>query len=1128
MSEDYILSDDILLDAGSANPLAAVQLPGGKWTALAVEANAGLVHVIPDQKSQSGWDLLPVRNGGQAKEVVAGLDGTGVSHAFYQDGTQTYHASLDTDGNWSVPDILSLSTSLGVAIVPLTYDVVGFGITVDGNLLFIRKVWSTGDWQGTVCDMSKALVGAQCVLTMIDNNNNWTLAAVVDGELQYFSGNDTTVGSGPYTVPTTNQVTRIHFSYQRSGSTMVMFSDDKNTLYTSFGFSDQVAIIPNSPVAQGAGIVDFDGKVHFYGADGAGKLWVLHQKDWVNDAPVWAPMFPLDVNVSSVASPQSALDGAVLFAVGQDQTLHALSQNPTTKRWTRTLVQRPRHDQPYRLTRYRTQLTVLGASGNPARDVPITITATEETAILVQGETYFIGPATGQSATIKSDASGLVTFTRPATSLVSPSYTVTSPQLAQPVTVRPDQIYHDFLTAKGPINTGSAVIPPMSKDTLLSGKVGGQPLAPKLKSDLADTASKGIIHAMQSVPGKSAALRAAGCMGWALSARDPNNPRFVQFTSHEELQAYLVGSRGDSRVGGIFDDIWEFFGDVWHAIESAAIAVMDWVVSVAESLVHLVIKIGEEIAHLAAMVIHTIEDAIPFIHSIFNLIGALVEKVLDWVKDLFGWNEIWNTKRVIEHLVTASLPALQWAIEKRAIVETGTYFTDLKASVNEGFQKAITHFGSSSFSQIATPPNARRAVRGGRHGLVAAGLPAGSPAQNNWLISKVRDNVGGSGALNPLTSTLAPDIGDLLLQALGDANVISDLKNALADLMDFFETLFTDPKDFASRGVADLIKAAEALVDFVFDLLDNIVIKVLNLIDKALGAAEDILTQSLGDIPIVSWLYTNVICPSDQQEEPSILRIACLVLAVPVTLLYKLANNMKQPFDDATTQRLLGLHFTAPTADSTGAIRPNTLSLPDAKTLAYAYAFFSPVQACADMFSDGMALEPSPPPDPMTQVADWLDLIANFISQVVTWPEALFDFGWDWKDMSRGQALIRSNWIAGWWQIVVNFVMLVSPKPEEGKALNTIEKAGQVFLIVYGMSTLGVGVAGAALALDDPPPNNTNGFDVAVAVLSPLPFLCTFLLFDEVVEESEGLSIVVLLVIDALCDVASGVLGIEG
>ena len=542
MSEDYVLSDDVLVDSASPNPLAAARMAGGRWTALAIVPGSGLVHVVPDQNSQSGWDLRPLPSGAAAKEVVTALDGTGAtaaSHAFYQDGTHTYHSSLSPAGTWLAPDQLQASASLTVASVPLTSEPVAAGITPDGNLQLIRKDWTSGSWQGSAVDMNKALTGAQAVLKMVDHDN-WTLAAVTGGKLQYFSGRGSTLASGPYTVPTARPVTRIHFAYQRSGSTMVMFSDDQNALCTSFGFSDQVTVIPNASVVQGAGVIDtaMPPKAHFYGADNQGRLWVLHQTGWdANDAPVWAQILPLDRDVAWVASPQSALESATLFAAGADQTLHALSQDHASKLWKRTLVQQPGH-KPYPLTRYRTQLTVTDVNGNPAPGVAVTIGAAAETAILAGGKTYFVGPE--QTATISTNEAGVLTVSTAAATLVSPSYTVTAPGLAAPKTVRPDQDYHSFLSGTGAINTGSAVIPPMSKDTLQNATVGGQPLAPGVTGDKADWAATTIKNAMNSVPASSAAIRAAGD---ALVHRSPGSwPSSVPVLQHPGPAA---GAPGD-------------------------------------------------------------------------------------------------------------------------------------------------------------------------------------------------------------------------------------------------------------------------------------------------------------------------------------------------------------------------------------------------------------------------------------------------------------------------------------------------------------------------------------------------------------------------------------------------------
>ena len=1025
--------------------------------------------------------------------------------------------------------MLPPATGLAATNVPLTNEPVAVGVTADGDLLLIRKNWTTGQWQGTVIDMAKGLAGAQVVLKMVDFDN-WTLAAVVEGKLQFYSGRDTTVASTqPYVVPTSNTVTRIHFAYQRTGSTMVMFSDDQNALHTSFGFTNQVSAIPNSTVVQGAGVVDtaMPPRVHFYGVDPTGKLWVLHQTAWDADAPVWAPIFPLDTNVATVASPQSALAAARLFAVGADQTLHALVQDQSTQLWTRNVVQQP-GQKPYSLTRYRTRLLVTDANGNPAPGVPVTIGASLETAILVGGSTYFIGPGT-QTATVATDATGVLTISRTATSLVSPSYVVSVPNSGPAKTVAPDGNYHAFLSGKASINTASAVIPPMSRDTLVNAQVGGQPLAPGVTADKAGTASSAIINGMNSAPGNASAFLATGHVGWSLSAEDPDDPVFQYHKTRADLVAHLqtLGPAGVqvTDAGGadaVGSAIADFFGDVLHAIETFAMEVVDWVVNVVDSLINLVVKVADEIIHLAAIVIRSIEDAIPFIHAIFAWIGALVEKVLDWIKDLFGWGDIWNTKLVFEHLVTTAISALEWAAGKRALVETGTFFSDLKSSVDVQFAAAISHFSGQSLTQISTPASFRSRPYGlGQQ--VAAGIDTGSDAQNNWMMSKVTNNVGGSGALAPLSSSLPPNLFDDLWGAITAPSITADLNTALSDLNDFFATLFSDPKDLGSRGVSDLISAAQALVDFVIDLLDSIVSKIIDLVSTALGVAADILTQPLGEIPVVSWLYTNVVCPSDQQEQLSILRLACLVLALPVTLIYKAANSGNPPFDQATTNQILSWTFTPPGTPS--AVRPDPATLGDPSVLAKVAAYLSLPQACADMTCDSLSVDGK---GTLVQASGWFNVVVNWVILVLDWPDQPFDFSWDWQALSEAQRLSRSAWIVYFAPLLLNQAMLVLPEPEEGQVAQDDEPAGKTWLTMVGALILGLGLAGAIAGKSDDPPT-TNDYGIAAAVLGPLPLITTLpLLLDAAVAASEEATVGIKLLIDAIGDIGAGFTALSG
>src|SRR4029077_8280709 len=103
-----------------------------------------------------------------------------------------------------------------------------------------------------------------------------------------------------------------------------------------------------------------------------------------------------------------------------------------------------------------------------------------------------------------------------------------------------------------------------------------------------------------------------GYVGWALSARDADHPDLRYFADRDSLREHLKSLQGDMRVGSIWSDIVDFFGDLWHALETAAIELYDAVVDVVDSLVNLTIKIGEDIVSGIVLVITSIADAIPF------------------------------------------------------------------------------------------------------------------------------------------------------------------------------------------------------------------------------------------------------------------------------------------------------------------------------------------------------------------------------------------------------------------------------------------------------------------------------------------------------------------------------------
>ncbi len=642
MSDDFILTSDILVDLKCTAPLAPILMPDGITASLVIVLGQGLNLLYPDTTLQSGWGLQPISGGSSAREVVAGLDANNQVHAFFQDGKNTYHTSLSVDGTWSAPDVFGQSYNLGLARVPLTNALLAYGATPSGDLQLITYNFASGSWNAALCDFNSGLLDAQCALEMT-NSTNWTLAAVVNNQLQLFQGKNDSLVSGPETVSTPNPVNTIHLAYEHLGSMMLVFSDTKNNLYTTVAFSDQITQIPGTQIVQGAGL--YNTYLSFYGVDGDGGLWVLHQTGWdSSQAPVWSQIFPLDTAVALVAAPISSQSTYTLYAAGIDATLHVLSQDAKTQQWSRIKVQQPSGEIPYELSRFRTQLSVVDSNYLPAANVAVDISAATETAILIAGSTYFIGPGQGQTASVITDASGVITLSSLVTSLSSPTYTVSANGLSRPLAVQPNQYITDFLSGISAVNTGSANIPAMSAETLVNASAQGQ-LPSGITQDIAGPAAQGIINAINM--GTPSATHQSSA-GWVLDFSDSANPSFTNFSTQQELSDYLKASM-TARPG---NSITNFFGDIWHAIERGAMKVTKWVYDAVKKVVTLTVKIGEELQQLGDLIVTGIRDAISIVHSIFQAIGAKVEDVIKWVQDIFSWTDIWNTTLVFEHIST--------------------------------------------------------------------------------------------------------------------------------------------------------------------------------------------------------------------------------------------------------------------------------------------------------------------------------------------------------------------------------------------------------------------------------------------------------------------------------------------
>jgi hypothetical protein len=1109
LCEDYISSQNILLDLSSHNPIAVFQDYRGDTEAVAIRSDKQLIHIYRNwQQADTPWNIVEIGGTIQASEVVVGVDVNNVVQAFFRDDTHLYQIALTQDSTWTTLTTLPLCSNLQATVNPNNSELIISGVTQEGDLQFIQQ--SNGTWGATTIDCHHALLGAAPVLVIpmsITGRMNWSLGVTLNKTLNLYTGIDTAIASGPDAISAPSPADQVLLGYYHNQSAMFMFSGTDHALYTSVQFSDQVQTVPNTKTVTGAGLIKNDTQLlQVYSIDPDGTLWVLHQTGWdANNAPIWAPNIPLDVGLVQVAINGLPQDYPNLFGVSDDAMLHFIAKDVTSGLWSKALVQQPLSSEQatkttYRLTTYRTQINIVDQFKNPQQNLDVTLSAQTEIAIWVEGKTYQLNA--NQTASLKTNALGTLTIVTPARGLHTPELTVTAANLPA-FTFQPDGEIHTYMAGSGTLNT----LPPLSGSTLQNAQVDGAPLAPSLANnpDLASSASQGIQHAMQTQPGQNgqkSLLEEAGVVGWALDLRDRNHPRFTRFNSHAEMDAYKQGAFaevGETVLGDWWDDVKNFFEEVWNGIKSAAIAVTHWIVDTVNKVVSFIAKVGEELVHLANLVIKGIEEVISIVQSIFAAIEAFVEKVIKWLEAFFSWQDMIDTKNALKSALNKFGPYLDDLIETQGDQLLDDFFTKAEDAVKEKFKNFKAQFTQGQNVQsLITGAQASRLQAGARPVLAFAdGTPVqpsdfSGHVQNNWLLDKIINYFLGAPDLQTI-SDLDKPLNDLSSSL---SSAAQDFIAAMDDFGEGIKQFFTDPKDFGSVGVVDFLNGIEQLILAALKFADGVIKALLDTIAVVAKNVGELLTIPL-EIPLITPLLNLIGIP-----DVSIADLFCLLAAIPMTLVYKLIHGADAKLFP-------------------GGVLPKSVTASDAADgdTKQAMVFVSGgLMVVWGLFDTGLdaCIDIDPP-----FFLKVIDIIFPTLIQVFTWPtDAQIPFTPIPMNTPAKKANF-ANWAVGWTTVGLDLALLLAPVIpfSEGKKQTIaryIDPLGLALLTGLGCINMITGTVASVVGRAD-------GATIAANFLSPIPNMTQMLRTNEVIGATEGISWAIKLVLDFFTDEGAAV-----
>ncbi|MDT5015406.1 MAG: hypothetical protein QOD39_1566, partial [Mycobacterium sp.] len=409
---------------------------------------------------------------------------------------------------------------------------------------------------------------------------------------------------------------------------------------------------------------DANGMLHVYGTDMDNALKVVHQTGWLDagsskpGGPVWTQAVKDGTSVVvCVAVKPSVVSFAIdpypdyqpnqmikSEGVKADEGQYSIcTQDITTTRWTTEPIRkRPENNPaPSLVTHYVSEITLTNVSGAPVPGRQVSVTADSLVEIISGGASYLVGP--GHSAVLSVNAMGRVSIAIAANSLNPPTLQVSAVGAQGGLTIQPAADVHNYLGGEGTLASQTGRF---STDAVMKAKI--------TKADR--TAVDYTVSRVQQVFGQAKGKALTSHLltgdgppkeihGFSMVKDEQGKIHYHEFDTPEQAAKHMESIRALPNYGGIWEDFLDFASDVWEGIRTGVIEVVSATVEVVTTIC---IKIAGKIFELVNFVIDTVQSAVHAAESLFRLVVTAIDKVVDWLKALFDFHDIWDTKQALE------------------------------------------------------------------------------------------------------------------------------------------------------------------------------------------------------------------------------------------------------------------------------------------------------------------------------------------------------------------------------------------------------------------------------------------------------------------------------------------------
>jgi hypothetical protein len=377
------------------------------------------------------------------------------------------------------------------------------------------------------------------------------------------------------------------------------------------------------------------------------------------------------------------------------------------------------------------------------------------------------------------------------------------------------------------------------------------------------------------------------------------------FAESASASALAIGIGPMSMIDSSYSSIVDWFNSIgdtlgdWFTvtvddIKNAVLEGVDFIVLQTRGALQVIIKgfENEILKPLKTFVLSTVEAVTAFVETIIEKIGAKLEEFLAWLRLVFDWDNIRQTRDALKSLANDAFTQLEtWTLSAKDPVKR--FFTDQRTLIEDKLDALIIELGG-------TPTNPTRAK------------PPQAPMQISetldWLLGKVfefwEDLIPDGFGYSP-TEEEENELETFLRQINNRVGAV--VGSSAGIINDIIDLLGTDPRQFINQpellaaGLLNILKnivltgltAAEGLIDIVIDLVALLIRLFKKMVNYPLN------------IPVLADLYRTV-----TGEDLSLMSLGTTLLAIPVTVL------LSGPMHYSSSQRTLSADMQAPTAEA--------------------------------------------------------------------------------------------------------------------------------------------------------------------------------------------------------------------